>query len=214
MSEVTRVLVADDHPLFRQGVVRSIDAEDDITVLGEAEDGDEAVTMTIELAPDVVVMDLAMPGGGGIDATRRISALSPATRILILTVSEDPHDLLDVLKAGARGYVLKGVAAQGLIHAIRAVVAGEVYVTAALAGTILHDMTRQTPLDPFDHLTGRERDVLELVARGMTNREIGEELYLAEKTVKHHMTNVLQKLQVRSRVEAALLAQRRSLDGE
>ncbi len=214
MGDPLRVLVADDHPLFRQGVVRSLDAETDFEVVGEAEDGDQAVERTIELAPDLVLMDLEMPGGGGVEATRRIAAMSPATLILILTVSEDPHDLLDVLKAGARGYVLKGVAAPGLIHAIHAVVAGEVYVTAALAGTILHDMTRKAPFDPFDQLTGREQDVLALVARGMTNREIGDELYLAEKTVKHHMTNVLQKLQVRSRVEAALLAQKRDLEGE
>jgi DNA-binding NarL/FixJ family response regulator len=213
MSDPLRVLVADDHPLFREGVVKSLSSEPDIEVVSEAGGGEEAVRLATELIPDLVVLDLGMPGGGGITATRQIAAACPATVILILTVSEDPDDLLQALKAGARGYVLKGVPAQGLLHAVRAVTAGEVYVAPTLASSILHEMSRPT-VDPFDQLTPRERDILELVAKGRTNREIGEELYLAEKTVKHYMTNVLQKLHVRSRVEAALLAQRRELGGE
>ena len=212
MSDRLRVLVADDHPLFREGVVHSLSTEDDMEVVAEAASGPEAVELAAELAPDLVVMDLAMPKGGGIEATRRIAGSSPACAILILTVSEDPDDLLEVLKAGARGYVLKGVAAQGLVHAVRAVTNGEVYVTPALASSILHEMTQEETLDPFDQLTAREQEILQLVAEGRTNREIGDELYLAEKTVKHYMTNVLQKLHVRSRVEAALIAQRRELE--
>jgi len=210
MPERLRVLVADDHPLFREGVVHSLSLESDIAVVAEASNGAEAALLATQLLPDLVVLDLGMPEGGGIAATRQIAASCPATAILILTVSEDPDDLLQALKAGARGYVLKGVSANGLAHAVRAVTAGEVYVTQALAGSILHEMTRPT-VDPFDQLTSREREVLELVAKGQTNREIGEELFLAEKTVKHYMTNVLQKLHVRSRLEAALLAQRREL---
>jgi DNA-binding NarL/FixJ family response regulator len=210
MSERLRVVVGDDHPLFREGVVHSLSAEGDIEVVAEASSGAEAVRMATELLPDLVVLDLGMPEGGGIAATRQIAASCPATAILILTVSEDPDDLLQALKAGARGYVLKGVPAHGLIQAVRAVTAGEVYVAPTLASSILHELTRPT-VDPFDQLTPRERDVLELVAKGQTNREIGEGLYLAEKTVKHYMTNVLQKLHVRSRLEAALLAQRREL---
>ena len=213
MADQLRVVVADDHPLFREGVVHSLSLEEDIEVVGEAASGSEAVELASELLPDVVVMDLGMPEGGGIEATRQIAASTPATAVLILTVSEDRDDLLEVLKAGARGYVLKGVAAHGLIHAVRAVTHGEVYVAPALASGILHEMTREEPVDPFQRLTPREHDILELVAQGHTNREIGDQLYLAEKTVKHYMTNVLQKLHVRSRVEAALLAQRRELEG-
>lgn len=213
MSDQLRVVVADDHPLFREGVVHSLSLEEDLEVVGEAASGSEAVELASELLPDVVVMDLGMPEGGGIEATRQIAASAPAVAVLILTVSEDRDDLMEVLKAGARGYVLKGVSAHGLIHAVRAVTHGEVYVTPVLAGGILHEMTREEPVDPFQRLTPREHDILELVAQGHTNREIGEELYLAEKTVKHYMTNVLQKLHVRSRVEAALLAQRRELEG-
>ena len=213
MTEPLRVVVADDHPLFREGVVHSLSLEPDIEIVGEAADGSGAIRLATELLPDLVVMDLAMPKGGGIEATRRIAASVPATAVLILTVSEDRDDLLEVLKAGARGYVLKGVPADGLVHAVRAVTNGEVYVTSTLASSILHEMTREDTLDPIDQLTPRERDILELVAEGRTNREIGEELYLAEKTVKHYMTNVLQKLHVRSRVEAALLAQKRELEG-
>jgi len=213
MPDRLRVLVADDHPLFREGVVQSLSTEPDIEVVAEAGSGEEAVRLATELIPDLVVLDLGMPKGGGIAATRQIAASCPATAILVLTVSEDPDDLLQALKAGARGYVLKGVPAHGLVHAVRAVTAGEVYVTPTLASTILHEMTRPT-VDPFDQLTHREQEILELVSKGHTNREIGEELYLAEKTVKHYMTNVLQKLHVRSRVEAALLAQRRELEGE
>lgn len=213
MPDRLRVLVADDHPLFREGVVQSLSSEPDIEVVSQASSGEEAVRLAIELIPDLVVLDLGMPKGGGIAATRQIAASSPATAILILTVSEDPDDLMQALKAGARGYVLKGVPAHGLIHAVRAVTAGDVYITPTLASGILHEMTRPM-VDPFDQLTPREREILELVAKGRTNREIGDELYLAEKTVKHYMTNVLHKLHVRSRVEAALLAQRRELESE
>lgn len=213
MSDRLRVLVADDHPLFREGVVHSLSSEEDIEVVAEASNGDEATRLAIELMPDLAVLDLGMPKGGGIVATRQIATSCPATTILVLTVSEDPDDLLQALKAGARGYVLKGVPAHGLVHAVRAVTSGEVYVTPTLANSILHEMTLEKTTDPFDQLTPREREILELVAEGHTNREIGEQLYLAEKTVKHYMTNVLQKLHVRSRVEAALLAQRRGLEG-
>lgn len=212
MTNTIRILVADDHPLFREGVVNTLAAEPDIEVIAEASNGEQAVEQAVALLPDVAILDLTMPGIGGITATRQIAAQCPATAVLVLTVSENAEDLLQALKAGARGYVLKGVAGHGLIHAVRSVTAGEVYITPALATGILNEMTREDPADPFESLTGREHDILELVAAGLTNREIGEQLYLAEKTVKHYMTNVLQKLHVRSRVEAALLAQRRNLE--
>jgi DNA-binding NarL/FixJ family response regulator len=212
MTERIRTLVADDHPLFRDGVVRSLNSQEDFEVVAEASSGEEAVELATDLVPDLVIMDLAMPGIGGIKATERIAATSPATAILILTVSEDADDLLEAHKAGARGYVLKGVSADGLLHAARVVSHGEVYVTPTMANRILHEMTREEATDPFDQLSSREAEILELVGAGLTNREIGERLFLAEKTVKHYMTNILQKLHVRSRVEAALLAQRRELE--
>jgi len=212
MAERIRTLVADDHPLFREGVVQSLDSEEDFEVVAEASTGEEAVELATDLVPDLVMMDLAMPGIGGIAATERIAATSPATAILILTVSEDADDLLEAHKAGARGYVLKGVSADGLLHAARVVSHGEVYVTPTMANRILHEMTHEEATDPFDQLSSREAEILELVSAGLTNREIGERLFLAEKTVKHYMTNILQKLHVRSRVEAALLAQRRELE--
>jgi DNA-binding NarL/FixJ family response regulator len=213
MAERIRTLVADDHPLLREGVVRTLDSDEDFEVVAEASTGEEALELATDLVPDLVMMDLAMPGIGGIQATERIAATSPASRILILTVSEDADDLLGAFRAGAHGYVLKGVSADGLLHAARVVSHGDVYVTPTMANRILHEMTREEATDPFDQLSSREAEILELVGAGLTNREIGERLFLAEKTVKHYMTNILRKLHVRSRVEAALLAQRRELEG-
>ncbi len=214
MDEVIRILVADDHPLFREGVVTTLAAESDMAVIAEASNAEVAAELAIELLPDVAIIDLAMPGGGGIEATRRIHASCPATAVLVLTVSEHPDDLMGALKAGAKGYVVKGVSGDGLVYAVRTVTSGEVYVTPVLASGILAAMSQAEPFDPFDGLTGRERDILESVAEGLTNREIGMRLYLAEKTVKHYMTNVMQKLHVRSRLEAALLAQRHQLEAD
>lgn len=206
MADHTRIVVADDHPLLRQGVVQVLDAEPDFQVVGEAGTVDEVVSRVKELSPDLVVLDLGMPGGGGMAAIARISAESPSTAILVLTVSEDRDDLMKALRTGALGYVLKGVSGVGLAHAVRVVAGGDAYVSPSLAGAMLYEITHEA--SPLDRLTDREREVLELLAGGLTNREIGARLYLAEKTVKHHMTSVLQKLQVRSRLEAALLAQR------
>jgi two-component system, NarL family, nitrate/nitrite response regulator NarL len=209
MSDPIRILIADDHPLFREGVALSLSREPDLEIVGQASSGEEALALAGDLLPDVLLLDVVMPGMGGIAAARRIAAAWPVICIVMLTVSEDNDDLLAALKAGARGYVLKGVGARELANAVRAVAGGSVYVSPALASGILFEMARvPAQQDPMNSLTERERDILNLVAEGLTNREIGERLHLAEKTVKHYMTNVLQKLQVRSRVEAALLAQR------
>ena len=206
MTDAIRVAVADDHPMFRAGVVMSLREEDGIEVVGEAEDAASALAMARSELPHVMVLDINMPGGG-LEAAQWIATVCPATRIVMLTVSEDEDDLLAAVKAGASGYVLKGAGGSELARVIRSVHAGEVYVAPALAWGMLREM--QAPrTSPYDELTEREREVLELVAEGLSNQEVGERLGLAEKTIKHYMTNILGKLQVRSRVEAALLVAR------
>ena len=207
MTDPIRIVVADDHPLFRDGVVSSLRASDDMMVVGEAADASSALTLVQQHLPDVVLLDIAMPGGG-IRAATDVAIAAPATKIVMLTVSEDEDDLLAAMKAGAKGYVLKGVSARELTGVVRSVQAGDVYVAPALAFDLLREMSRPRPKDPLGELTTREREVLELLATGLSNQEIAARLSLAEKTIKHYMTNILAKLQVRSRVEAALLAQR------
>jgi DNA-binding NarL/FixJ family response regulator len=207
MSEPIRVVVADDHPLFREGVITSLQSMSDIVVVGQAEDAAGALRLVRDELPDVVLLDVTMPGGG-IEAASKIAASCPATRIVMLTVSEDEDDLLAAMKAGASGYVLKGISARELERVVRTVSMGEAYVAPSLAWGLLREMSEPRPSDPLAELSSRERQVLELVASGMSNQEIGLNLSLAEKTIKHYMTNILTKLQVRSRVEAALLAAR------
>lgn len=201
-----RILLADDHPLFREGVANSLAASPDFVVVGEAGNGAEAIELAHSLRPDMVLLDVSMPGLDGIVAAARISAELPGTRIMMLTVSENAESLLAALKAGAHGYVLKGVSASELRAIVRNVAQGEAYVTPALAAEMLTEFSRPRPPDAFAMLTPRESSVLELLSQGLTNREIAERLHLAEKTVKHHITAILQKLHVRSRTEAALLA--------
>jgi DNA-binding NarL/FixJ family response regulator len=206
LSDVIHVAVADDHPMFRAGVVMSLREEEDIEIVGEASDAATALALARAELPQVMILDINMPGGG-LEAARSIATSCPATHIVMLTVSEDEDDLLAAMKAGASGYVLKGAGASELAGVIRSVHAGEVYVAPALAWGMLREM-RNPRTSPYDELTEREREVLELVAEGLSNQEIGDRLGLAEKTIKHYMTNILGKLQVRSRVEAALLVAR------
>jgi DNA-binding NarL/FixJ family response regulator len=215
MSDPIRILIADDHPLFREGVAQSLASEPDFTVIGQAGSGEEAFSLVANLLPDVLLLDVTMPGDGGIVTAGKVAAAWPVVRIMMLTVSEDQDTLMAALKAGARGYVLKGVTARDLASAVRVVAGGDIYISPALAGGILFELTaNKQDDDPLTSLTDRERDILSLVAEGLTNREIGDRLHLAEKTIKHYMTNVLQKLRVRSRVEAALLAQKHGLAKE
>ncbi|WP_022800093.1 LuxR C-terminal-related transcriptional regulator [Deinococcus ficus] len=201
-----RVVLVDDHPLFREGVAATLGADPRFEVVGEGASADDALTLCTALLPDLLLLDLHLPGGG-VQGARAVAAACPVTRIVMLTVSEEEADVLATLKAGARGFILKGVSGRELRSILASVADGEVYVTPGLAASMLRDMP-PTPPSGLDELTPRERQILEGVAAGRSNKEIARSLDLTEKTVKHYMTNVLQKLQVRNRVEAALLAQR------
>ena len=206
-----RVLVVDDHPLFRQGVLFTLGRNPDIAVVGEGGNGRQAVEMAQLLRPDVLLLDITMPESDGLQAAAEVLKVSPETHIVILTASEEGDDLMAAMKAGARGYVVKGAGAGEIVTAVLAASRGEAYITPKMAGNLLREMTQKPGNDPMAELTERERQVLGLVARGLSNKEVGAELGLAEKTVKHYLTSVLQKLHVRSRVEAALLAQRHGI---
>lgn len=207
-NETIDILVADDHPLFRQGVVHSLSMVTGLRVVGEASSGEDALALALSLMPDVLLMDVSMPGWGGIVTAEKIALACPATAIVMLTGSDDKDKLLAALKAGARGYVLKGVSARELAQVVRSAVAGEVYVSPSIAAEMLVSLTQGKAPDPLQELTPREHEILSMIGTGLTNREIGEKIHLSEKTIKHYVTNILQKLQVRSRVEAALLASR------
>ena len=206
MPDPIRILLADDHPMFREGVAHSLGSEPDLEVIAQTASGEEAVELAQRLAPDVALLDITMPGMGGIAAAARIAASVPDMRILMLTVSEDKDNLLAALKAGAHGYVLKGASASELRAIVRRVAGGEAFVTPALATRLLVEFSRPQARDPLSELTAREHDVIELLSLGSSNREIAERLHLAEKTVKHYVTCILQKLHARSRTEAALIA--------
>lgn len=213
MPEPLRIIVADDHPLFREGVVHSLGADPDFVVIAEAGSGEEAVAQALRLEADLVLLDISMPGIGGIEAARQIAAARPALRIMMLTVENSETSLLAALRAGAHGYALKGIAARELREIARRVADGESYVPPALAAELIAEMSAPRQRDTLSTLTEREVDVLELLGTGLSNREIGERLLITEKTVKHHMTAILQKLQVKSRTEAALIAAQRDLGG-
>ncbi len=206
-----RVVIVDDHPLFREGVAATLASESDLEVVGEGGSAEDALRLATSLLPDLMLLDLNLPGGG-LAAARAVTAACPVIKIVMLTFSEEEADVLASLGAGARGYILKGVSGHELRRIVRGVHAGEVYITPTLAAGVLKQMSGspRVPISPLDELTPRERQILEGVADGHSNKEIGRDLDIAEKTVKHYMTNVLQKLQVRNRVEAALMAHRES----
>lgn len=213
MANQISILVVDDHPLFRQGVVAALKGEADFDVVGETASGEEALAMAQSLLPKVILLDVNMAGWNGIVTAEKISIACPATAIVMLTMADDRDKLLAAFKAGARAYVLKGVSAHELARVVRSAAAGEVYVSQSLAGEMLVSLTQGKAPDPLQELTERERSILALIGNGFTNREIGEKIFLSEQTIKHYVTNILQKLQVRSRVEAALLANRHGKAG-
>ena len=206
MSDRIRVVLIDDHPLLREGVAATLRADPEFDVVAQGSNADQALELARDHLPDIILLDVSMPGGG-LNAARAIAAACPIVKIVMLTVSEDEEDVLNALKAGARGYVLKGVSGPELVRIVRSVNAGEPYVTPSLAASLLGELRAPGTIesaepDPLSELTERERQILELVARGKSNKEVAEALYLSEKTIKHYMTNILQKLQVRNRVEA------------
>jgi DNA-binding NarL/FixJ family response regulator len=208
MQRAIRVLIADDHPVFRFGLKALLEAEDGVEVAGEATGGLEAVALAAELTPDVILMDLNMPDLNGLEATRRILQANPETGILVITMFDD-DSVFAAMRAGARGYILKGAEGDETLRAIRAVANGEAIFSPAIAARVMQFMTRPAAFDadtPFPELTARERDVLGLVAEGLTNTAIAERLVLSPKTVRNHVSNIFSKLQVADRAEAIIRA--------
>lgn len=203
-----RTIVADDHPIFRDGLVRSLEETGEFRVVGVGGSADDAVALAAQKHPDLALLDLSMPGGG-LSAVQRIKEAGSARQIAMLTVSEDDSDVSQALQFGAIGYVLKGVSAAELRQILKGVAAGEAHVSPGLAARVLAMMSRPKPaaaVEPIEELTRREADILRLVATGMSNKEVARELDLQEKTVKHYMTAILGKLQAKNRVEAAIIA--------
>ena len=216
-----RVLVVDDHALFRRGLVMELDDAGDIEVVAEACDGIEAVDLALALAPDVVLMDVRMPGMGGIDATRRILEAAPSTRVLMLSVSDETDDLLEAVKAGAAGYLLKETSITEIADCVHRVARGHSFISPSLAGRLLEEFAAlartvdAAPRDPMGERTGllspREVAVLEAMADGAGDNAIAEATGMATHTVRNHVRNVLEKLQLASRTEAVLYAVRTRL---
>lgn len=207
-----RVLLADDHVLVREGTRRLLEREEDLKVVGEAGDGEEAVELVERLKPDVALIDIAMPKLNGIEATKKIKALSPSTAVLILTAYDDDQYIFTLLEAGAAGYLLKDVRSTQLIEAIREVYAGESVLHPAIARKVVSRFARAGEKggeSGLDQLTGRELEVLKLAAKGMTNTDIARELSLSVRTVQNHLSNVFSKMGVGSRTEAVLHALRK-----
>jgi two-component system NarL family response regulator len=209
-------LIVDDHALFRRGLELVLSEESDLEIVGEASDGGEAIERAAELQPEVVLMDVRMPGVGGIEATRRIRSARPATKVVMLTVSEDDEDLFGAVRAGATGYLLKEVSIEEVAEAVRAVARGQALITPSMASKLLGEFNILSRRVDAQHgnapqLTERETEVLRLVAKGMSNKEIATELVIAQNTVKNHVRNILEKLQMKSRMEAAMYAVREKL---
>ena len=207
-----RVLLVDDHDLFRTGL-RNLLADQGVDVVGEAQTGAEALGLVRELAPDVVVMDLNMPGMSGVEATRQINVLAPLTRVLVLTISDEDADVLDAILAGASGYLLKDSSIQELLQGIRSAAVGEALISPHIASKVLQRI-RATSTSPEiadtirSELSDREIQVLKLIANGTDNAQIAAELHISPKTVKNHISNILMKLQIDNRIQAAVYAVR------
>jgi len=217
--EPIRTLIVDDHALFRRGLEIVLVTEPDIEVVGEASDGAEAVQKAGESLPDVVLMDVRMPRRGGLEACRAIKDVCPSARIIILTMSDEEEDLFEAIRAGASGYLLKDIPLDQVAEAVRAVHGGQSLISPPMAGKLLSEFAALAKRAADDrpeqvsapNLTDREMQVLKLVARGMNNRDIAKELFISDNTVKNHVRNILEKLQIHSRMEAVMVAVREKL---
>jgi DNA-binding NarL/FixJ family response regulator len=216
-----RVLVVDDHALFRRGLEMVLTEEPDIELVGEASDGAEAVEKAGEALPDVVLMDIRMPKSSGIEACRAMKEVSPSAKIVMLTISDEEEDLFEAIRAGASGYLLKDIPYDEVADVVRAVHGGQSLINPSMAAKLLTEFAalakhdgdgeERTQQVPPPKLTDREMEVLRLVARGMNNRDIAKELFISENTVKNHVRNILEKLQIHSRMEAVMIAVREKL---
>ena len=220
-SDPIRVLIADDHALFRRGLEMVLQGEPGLELVGQASDGQEAVQIVSEVVPDVVLMDIRMPKMNGIEAARQMKDVAPSAKIVILTISDEDDDLFEAIRAGASGYLLKDIPLDELADSVRAVYGGQSLINPSMAGKLLtefatlarRDADEEEPAKhaPAPKLTDREMEVLRLVARGMNNRDIAKELFISENTVKNHVRNILEKLQIHSRMEAVMIAVREKL---
>ncbi len=214
-----RVLIVDDHALFRRGLEMVLAEESDIELVGEASDGAEAVDKAGGTLPDVVLMDIRMPKSSGIEACRAMKEVVPSAKIVMLTISDEEEDLFEAIRAGASGYLLKDIPYDEVADVVRAVHGGQSLINPSMAAKLLtefaalakRDGEARTQQVPAPRLTDREMEVLRLVARGMNNREIAKELFISENTVKNHVRNILEKLQIHSRMEAVMIAVREKL---
>jgi DNA-binding NarL/FixJ family response regulator len=217
--EPIRTLIVDDHALFRRGLEMVLASEPDIELVGEASDGEEAVKKAGESLPDVVLMDIRMPRSSGIEACRAMKEVVPSAKIVILTISDEEEDLFEAIRAGASGYLLKDIPLDEVAETVRAVHGGQSLINPSMAGKLLTEFAALARRDdqerveqiPAPRLTDREMQVLKLVARGMNNRDIGKELFISDNTVKNHVRNILEKLQIHSRMEAVMVAVRDKL---
>ncbi len=218
MEESIRVLIADDHPLFRDGIRGLLGSLPDMEVVGEASSGEQAVELARELQPDVILMDIKMPGINGIEATREILHISPRIGVLVVTMFEDDDSVFAAMRAGARGYLLKDSSGQEVMHAIRAVASGEAIFGAGVAQRLISFFS--APSNPamsqraFPELTEREEEILSLAAQGKINQQIAKELFVSLKTVRNHVSNIFTKLQVADRAQAVIRAREAGLGHE
>lgn len=213
-KELIRVLIADDHPLFRSGMRSLLSADPDTEVIGEATTGEEAISLAGTLQPDIILMDLQMPGGGGIEATRRILHSSPHIRILVVTMYEDDHSVFTAMRAGARGYLLKGASPDEVLRAISAVSGGEAIFSPTIATRLIDFFAHLQPSalpQALPELTDREQEILTCIAQGQSNAVIAKQLALSTKTVSNYVSNIFSKLQVADRAQAMLRARQAGL---
>jgi two-component system NarL family response regulator len=212
-------MIVDDHALFRRGLEMVLEGEPDIELVGQAGDGAEAVKIAAEVLPDIVLMDIRMPRSNGIEACRAMKEAAPSTKIVILTISDEEEDLFEAIRAGASGYLLKDIPLDEVADTVRAVYGGQSLINPSMAAKLLTEFASMAKRDdeervqevPAPRLTEREMQVLKLVARGMNNRDIAKELFISENTVKNHVRNILEKLQIHSRMEAVMVAVREKL---